>query len=146
MQGSDRVSRRKDEPVVEVVRPVPPVDLSDAARAVWDRTVDQLYSLGVSAQIDAAALARYCTWTVRFWAAVKVIETEGETYPLLSKEGQVRALCPRPEVAIARSLAEQMLNLEKQFGMTPASRPDVRGVKQPKGDPMGAILGARRNG
>lgn len=146
LRGSDEVRYRKDEPTLDLTRPVPPPTLTDAAREVWERTVDLLYQMGVTTDIDAATLARYSTGTVRFWAATKVLEEQGETYPLLDKEGNLRCYMPRPEVAIAARLMEQLLRIEVQFGMTPASRPDVKSMKKPAGDPMADLLNRRKQG
>lgn len=89
------------------------------AAALWLRLVDQMAEIGMLGKVDAQALERYC----RLW----------------SRWCELEAAWPRGEEPSGKILAvsEQLLRIEQQFGMTPASR--VRkATAKPKADEAGA--------
>jgi len=116
-RGSWRAKTRGAMPCVAPGAPVCPIWLPTEAREVWARLVPELEALGVLAAIDANALARYCVTWVRWRAAELALEVGGSTF--VAKSGAPR---PRPEVAIATTLAAALGKLERDLYMTPSSR------------------------
>ena len=56
----------------------------------------------------------------RWWRLYKVIEEEGDTYEVKGRDSQVRHRL-RPEARTVMSLHDNLLKIERQFGMTPAA-------------------------
>jgi phage terminase small subunit len=106
-RGSWRaVERAKTEPHYTPGVPECPAWVMGAARTAWNQLVPMLAAVGVLSIADGPPLARYCVLWAR-WAALVV---ENESTPEILK------------------LSEHLLRLEVHFGMTPASRPDIRRI------------------
>lgn len=91
-------------------------------KTFWRLIVGQLHALGLLAKVDGPALARYCALTVRWRQALLFIEEHGETYPVRDTEGTVIGLRTFPQVWLMKGLAQELLRLEREFGMTPSAR------------------------
>ena len=71
---------------------------------------------------DIDALARYCD-SFEWWLATREkLRKEGDTYPILNDGGEVKYIAQRPEVSIAHKLAQQLRQLEQDFGLNPSAR------------------------
>ena len=146
LHGSARAKTRGNEPTPEVGPPDCPDWLSDDAKAVWEQIVP-LMADGVLTRDSGNALARYCDAFVRWKAAAVFLREHGDTYELLDKDGKLRCVVQRPEVAIYANLASMLAKLEREFGLTPSSRANIQAL--PEGqvdDPMEEFLNrGRRN-
>ena len=111
--------------------PKPPSWLEKDAKSCWKKILPRLKEMRVLRQIDENALARYCSTWVRWRRARTFLEKHGETYMLKDDKGNPKCVMPFPEVAIANKLATELLRLEQQFGMTPASRPNLEVAPAP---------------
>ena len=81
-----------------------------------------LQAVRVMTRADVEALARYCD-TYEWWLATRAkLRAEGDTYPILNDGGEVKYIAQRPEVAIAHKLAQQLRQLEQDFGLNPSAR------------------------
>lgn len=94
-----------------------------------------LQGLGVLAETDGNAMARYCENFVRWRKAIKHIQQYGESYPLKDKNGTVKCFNPWPQVVSERNLAVSLLRLEQEFGLTPAARTRITVDVQETSDP-----------
>ena len=126
-RGSWLAKTRKDEPQAEGV-PLCPDWLTDEAKLIWNRLLPMLQGIGVVGAVDENAMARYCQtfalWrTCVMFVAEHGMENNGKEYPHTGRASQ---------------LADQLLRIERQFGMTPASRANlaIDTTKQPK-EPSG---------
>ncbi len=99
-----------------------PPHLGLVAAARWGELLPMLQSVRVMTRADVEALARYCdTW--EWWLATRAkLKAEGDTYPILNDGGEVKYIAQRPEVAIAHKLAQQLRQLEQDFGLNPSAR------------------------
>ena len=91
-----------------------------------------LQAVKVMTRADVEALARYCD-TYEWWLATRAkLRAEGDTYPILNDGGQVKYIAQRPEVSIAHKLAQQLRQLEQDFGLNPSARTslNVEAAKQ----------------
>jgi P27 family predicted phage terminase small subunit len=120
-RGSWRAKNRKDEPVAEG-KPRCPQWLTGDAKRVWRQLMPKLHASGVAGEIDRNALARYCQLFVRWKELEQYIAEKGTVYPVKNKDGVTVDMKELPHVARASKLADQLLKLEQQFGMTPAAR------------------------
>lgn len=114
----------KNEPVAEVCAPDPPEHLSATARAHWMQIVTILTDVRVMTNLDVDALAVYCE-TYSFW----VEATERVRHLGMVIKTDKGSIIQNPYLRIANSAQESMLQLLKEFGMTPASRTRVQAAQ-----------------
>ncbi len=81
-----------------------------------------LHGMRVLTQVDQHALARYCQLWARWREAEEFLDKRGATYSVRDKDGNIVALKKYPQVVIASDLADKLLRLEQQFGLTPSAR------------------------
>ena len=109
--------------------PQPPTDgiampphLGPVAAGRWAELLPMLQAVKIMTRADVEALARYCD-TYEWWLATRAkLRAEGDTYPILNDGGQVKYIAQRPEVSIAHKLAQQLRQLEQDFGLNPSAR------------------------
>jgi P27 family predicted phage terminase small subunit len=118
--GKRRLNKDEPQPPADGVTMPPHLGLVAAAR--WGELLPMLQSVRVMTRADVEALARYCdTW--EWWLATRAkLKAEGDTYPILNDGGEVKYIAQRPEVAIAHKLAQQLRQLEQDFGLNPSAR------------------------
>ena len=138
LRGSPKaVARRaadlEPQPEVSDGIPSPPMQLSIPAEKVWNYLCMELDKLGVLTAVDSFALSRYCMVWCEWKKAISFVEEKGEVYWGTTKAGEdiVRRF---PQVEIAARYADQLLRMEQQFGMTPASRSNIEVQPQRRGD------------
>lgn len=124
-RGSWRAATRPNEPSF-VGTPDPPAHLDVAAKAKWKEISPLLVNAGVLTTADADSLAAYCDTFSRYLKAKKIVEKKG----LTTDDGR-----KRPEVAIVEKCSESMLRWLREFGMTPASRSNVKAESKKTDDP-----------
>ena len=110
-RGSWRAKTRPNEPQVEPGTPPCPEWLTGEAREIWDRLVPELVNLGIMAEMNGFAFARYCTYSVLWLQELN--------------RGNVR------NVLDFERYANQCLRLENEYGLTPSSRAGLD-VQQPQ--------------
>ena len=121
---------RKNEPVAEPGEPIRPTRLNDDELEVYDQLCDKLRALGVLAIADGYSLERYSVLYVRFWTASEVIRKQGETIVVTDRNGAPKAEELRPESKLTIQLADKLLKLEQEFGLTPSSRAGIKLERQ----------------
>ena len=115
-----------DEPQPPTDGIVMPPHLGPVASARWAELLPMLQATRVMTRADVEALARYCD-TYEWWLAVRAkLKAEGDTYPILNDGGEIKYIAQRPEVAIAHKLAQQLRQLEADFGLSPAARVSLK--------------------
>lgn len=127
MRGSWRgTSRDRTEPKPPKGTPTSQVTLTDAELVVFEQVVEQVQSLGLNAVTDGNALARYAAVVVRINHTKVFLEKHGETYPVYDRHADgtktVRIVKRFPQSAVLTELEGVALRLEREFGLTPASR------------------------
>lgn len=114
----------------------PPPGMSDGAKKVWEELVPKLEELGLFSVLDGNPFRRYCELTARWNNAARKIQETGQTHlPIfheLTPEQRQRGDKPKlkylqelPESIEFRRLPGELLRLEQQFGLTPASRASI---------------------
>ena len=133
---------RNSEPQPPATGIAMPAHLGEIAQARWRELLPLLQAMRVMTDADVEALARYCD-TYEWWLAVRAkLRKEGDTYPILNDGGEVKYIAQRPEVSIAHKLAQQLRQLEQDFGLNPSARTSLN-VEKPKAedtDEAAAIL------
>lgn len=137
--GCRPLNKNEPEPPTDGI--VMPGHLGEVAAAKWREILSLLQAVKVMTRADVEALARYCD-TYEWWLATrKVLREQGDTYPILNDGGQVKYVAQRPEVSIAHKLAQQMRQLEQDFGLNPSARTSLNVQAEEKpADEVSAIL------
>ena len=87
------------------------------AKDHWNTVAPVLREMGLLTDLDLSLFAVYCQ-TYSDWVKVeKILNETGLVY--VTPNGQAR---PRPELAISHDYMDAILDLTREFGMTPASR------------------------
>lgn len=115
------------EPVPPAGEPDAPVFSDPRALEAWKQLVPRLVRIGLARSVDGFALERYCIMVVWWRDAVAFVDKNQSTYPVRAegkngKPGRLLDFREFPQAAAARKLAQQLVLLEREFGLTPASR------------------------
>lgn len=97
-----------------------PVELGEAAQAIWEKIAPELARMKLLRETDAGAFARYCDLLARYWAISGSLAHGEETYETDSAHGKM--LRTRPELTQMILLARRLEGLEDRFGLSPAAR------------------------
>jgi P27 family predicted phage terminase small subunit len=122
LRGSWRANGRDHEPDPEQGIPDCPDDLTDNGQAMWFTLTKMLNDCGVITKVDGNALGRYCHLWSRWRKLEQFIAENGVAYPRKDKEGHTTGLEQFPQVNMAGKIADQLLRLEHEFGLTPSAR------------------------
>ena len=138
LSGAQSPQPRKGEPEM-------PKGMPKVARREWRRIVPQLMEIGVLSCVDGQALAAYC----RACAMVEIAQKEIDKYGIqfvthyTDREGNVIVgdLKANPAVSILNQAEKTKKTFLIEFGLTPASRRNLKIEKKPAGDnPMEAYM------
>jgi P27 family predicted phage terminase small subunit len=111
-----------------------PPDLTGAALAKWIESVPMLSTMRVWGESERETWARYCRVYALWWACYQIVQTLGQTY-----EKPSGVIAPRPETLLLIQYNVQLIRLECEFGLTPASRSSAT-VRETESDPMAEFL------
>ena len=121
---------RIDEPRADPTKPRCPSWLPDRAKRVWRRLIPRLERMGILSRCDRNALVRYCHTQGMWEDTVEWLVAHGTVFPDKDVSGRVIALKEYPQVATMIKLGEQLLRLERQFGLTPSARAELAITKE----------------
>ena len=137
MRGSWRAKGREAEPPALPTRPACPQWLRPEAKRAWKVLAKQLEAMGILGEQDRNALARYCQTYAKWRAAEEFLQESGDVFVMRGKpETKGRKLGPvigvkeYPQVQTAIRLGDQLLKLEREFGLTPSARAGLAAPKQ----------------
>ncbi|MHB1156062.1 MAG: phage terminase small subunit P27 family [Phycisphaerales bacterium] len=133
-RGSYRIDRHGGKHITPGEPPKRPPWLDGEAAAIWDDLLPPLIAAGIPLRsVDAFALARYCSM-LEWWRQCQAdIEAHGSTFT--NARGRE---VERPAVRQAATLADGMLRIEREYGMSPTARARLPLV-DPKPDDAGPI-------
>ena len=129
LRGTLRPGRvNKAEPQVPAGIPKRPPWLKDRISiGLWKELAYLLGNMRVLTVADTAALCLLCSTYAEWRRASEIVRTEGFTYEVKTREGEVTHR-RRPEVEAAANAAERLRRLLVEFGLTPSSRVKVHAV------------------
>ena len=122
LRASWRAKTRSGEVQPPAGKPRCPRWLKKEAKRAWKELVPQLEGMGILARCDRNAIARYCQTLAMWREANEWLAQHGDVFPERDAAGRVVAIREYPHVARVIRLGEQLLRLEKQFGLTPSAR------------------------
>ncbi len=130
MRGSWKARTRPDEPQVAALSPTCPPWVEGEAKKIWTLLLRALKPTGMLTRADQFALGRYCVYMAQWLAVTAFLRDHGETY-LSEKHGWSIPLL-YPQARLSLQLADRLLHLEHQFGLTPLARAAI-GIALAKG-------------
>ena len=128
LRGSWRSKRNSKEPQPKVARPAAPAWLNDDAKKVFDDYATRLHASGVLTAADELALARYADLCVQYRRAAEFVGKHGDVYVTSGRpgpngeQGRPTGFKTYPQAKRLLHLAQALLQLEREFGLTPAAR------------------------
>ena len=117
--------RLETEPQVEPGKPIKPRDVTGEAATVWTRVTKLLDSASMLTKHDGEVLARYCHLSAQ-WQAYSCYEPERLKVETVD---DLRVINGHLDKLL--KINDAMLKIEVQYGMTPASRPNVKRLEKP---------------
>lgn len=110
------------EPEVQAATNIdPPDNLDDEAKTIWRRVVKELQAIGIMGEVDRESLYCYVEACREFDKAVQELK---KGYLYKDAVGNVQK---SPWIAIKRDAAARIKQFAAEFGLTPASRSNVKG-------------------
>lgn len=125
-----RINRSEPLPADDVVEPTD--DLSDGARAAWDRLAPDLIRKGVLTPWDAQAFTTYCQTVAHYQEASRCLVIDGYT-----AQGAAGGVIKSPYWQIMRDAIGVMTTIGGRFGLTPSDRAHLslgEGKREPGAD------------
>jgi len=128
----------------------PHVFEDDLAARKWDEAVRVLHDMGVMTEADVETLARYCLlWS--HWMAMReqckqlgrqIIHYEADPNRTDGRL-RIRWAQPAPWAVDEKAARKDLLQLEREFGLTPSSRSQVTIHSNKADDPLEAFISKR---
>ena len=108
----------------------PPAYLTRKEKTCWRKTITDLQKAGIVTTIDVTSLAGYCRAWVGYQKESEIVEKEGTV-----TKGCLGNPIINPHFRAANDFFKQLLQLWREFGMTPSSRTRIRAEKpEPEDD------------
>lgn len=122
-----------DEPTPDLVGEgiEPPEELDKLGQEVWDDTVQRLTHMKVLTVADIPVLTRYCIEKVLYLNCYDKVKTAGEQYihweddPHEEGKRRIKYTQVAPWATQMHRHHQAMLQIEREFGMTPSSRSQI---------------------
>lgn len=108
-----------NEETEEVTYPMPPNDLSEKAKQLWNRNAYQLAKMRLFPNSAYEYLHNYCRL---YDIAEKAFEEYGGSVTLMNDKGEVR---PNPALKIFNDTISQLALIGSKFAFTPADKTKV---------------------
>ena len=131
LEGVKEYRLNRAEPLPSEGLVVPPVRLSKAAQAIWDRLAPDLIAKKVLTSWDVDEFANAC----RMQALLNRALNDAERKPLVTA-GSNDNLIQNPSIRIVASLESSLRSIWSRFGLTPGDRATLR--IEPSGSKTGA--------
>jgi len=125
----DRVNKNAPNPAL--VCPKPSKSLNNKEKKVWNELAPMLFNLGVLTEMDVVALTLLCRDLAMYQECIATIKKEGRVIKMVGSQGQIVHKV-NPCYTIHRQLADSILQMLREFGMTPASRMKIVVDEKPK--------------
>jgi P27 family predicted phage terminase small subunit len=138
----------RDKPLNTAEPPAPDDDgmpdpiLTGDALAKWYETVPVLRDMGVWSRADRATWVRYCVLYETFVRNKRLVDEHGDVMRMTTQNG-TPYLQVSPYSTQMFAAAKEMLRIEQQFGLTPASRSQVKLAPKVEDDPFESFVKSR---
>lgn len=137
-----------DNPQPETGLPEMPKGMPRAARREWKQITPLLLANGLLSTVDGKAIMGYCVAYARWEEADKLIDKYGPVIQTSYEDKQgnlvIGDLKANPAVAQADKWLSRMKSFLIEFGLTPASRRNLKVTKKDANDPMTNFLNRKK--
>lgn len=138
-RGSKKVAERKDEPPV-LDGLILPADLEGTLAAViFDQYAEMLKRTRVISRTDSMALELLARTYQEYHELDIYLKTNGLVGEVINEDGSV-SKAQRPEVKIRAENRATLIKLLREFGLTPATRPNLKAEGKTE-KPVTALIG-----
>ncbi len=117
LEGCRESRINREEPIPSEGAIVPPVELPEDAREVWDRLAPGLIARRVLSAWDVDSFSVYCRSVAMYNRCACAVEAEGA-----STERPYKGLVPSPEFRAMVAAEKIMTSIGSRFGLSPADR------------------------
>jgi P27 family predicted phage terminase small subunit len=119
LHGREPVGSPLAEPVPGEHEPLPPADLSDGARQVWDELAPDLRRCGLLTFWDVPVFVAFCAAVAQHREALRLVDQQG----LMVASARLKDRdVPNPLIGVANRAADLALKCSARFGLTPTDR------------------------
>jgi len=126
MRGSWRANSNPTEPTPTMRAPPMPATVPKPAKPIWRRVIRELKAMGLLAESDRMAIARYCEWLVEWLRARDALAGEPQVLPTQSG-GKVN-----PYINVMVKCEQWLHKFEGEFGLSPSARTRIAMADQPE--------------
>lgn len=134
LRGTLRPCRESGDSVeVDRTIPEPPDWLDKTAKDAYNDIVKIVSDMGVMSKGDSLALSLLVDAYKRYLDARKDLKKNGQVEESFNSNG-AKVRKKNPSIDIAFEAHTKMMNILREFGLTPASRSKVSSVEDEKGD------------
>jgi len=127
MRGAWRAKTRTGEPKPSASQLDSPEFLGPREKIIFDQMSEALFRVGVLTEIDGSSLSRYAICLVRWIDAEAALSAGTPTHiEIMGDDEKIKGYKETPPYMVSCKMHDQLLKLECQFGLTPASRPNLQ--------------------
>ena len=116
-EREDRINRNEPLPTESAI--IPPMSLSDAGQAIWDRLAPDLIDKRCLTAWDVDLFAVFCDAAATYYECRALL---GTSYAV---KGSVKNTVVNPYLRIMRDCIETMARIGACFGLTPSDRAGI---------------------
>ena len=124
----------------------PPAWLEGAALEKWHEVAPVLAGMRVLTVADTETLARYCALWEQWKKNYDIVRKGADVLLLRDDAGAVRYMQSTPYATQMTKLAEKLLRIEQEFGLTPSSRSQITIHASRDDDPLATFAQKRSRG
>ena len=118
--------------------------LGEIALAEWNRIIPELRHMKILHSCDKSAIVNYCEAWENYCLAYDNVKKHGIVFQTKSGD-QVISQEANPAVAIMDKSSMRCLKFIQQLGLSPASRPNIKGGEGARGSSTDRKAAAKRN-
>ena len=130
----------KQEPKPETDGIEPPAWVTGVSLKKWHEIVPKLIAMGVMTNADIEAIARYCTMHEHYVKYLDQVRRGLDVLVIRDEKGKVKYMQSTPAATMVTKLAQSMLRIEQEFGLTPSARTGIVADKKTNKEEIDAIL------
>ena len=147
--GKDKLNENEPTPeMIDEEYPAPEY-LTDAGLQKWKEVIPMLIRMRVMTEADVEPIARYCAMWEQWKKNYEIVKKNGDTLtmwepdPKRPGKERVKYIQATPYATQMVKLADKLLRIEQEFGLTPSSRSQVNIHADRESDPLASFVKER---